>query len=558
MRAPEAETRTPAPIIIFAMGVVALILARMVYLVFVVGDEYSSQAQETRTVTINTTPKRGTIYDRNGVVLAASVDATTIYCNPTEVENVQQTAAEIAKVLGGTAADYVSTLTTNGTTFSYIKRQGDVDAANKLKARKTEDPDALKGVYFLPDSRREYPNGQTAGQIIGICDVDGNGICGLELQYDDVLKGSSGVYVAERSEGGTEIPGSVQENVAAKSGEDIMVTIDVSMQAEVERLLASETQRVGKKGTAVMMDSSNGEVYAMCSYPYLNPSDTANSESGSDNVICVTQSLEPGSMMKTVTALGILQSGQMKPESTVACPAVLQADEYEITDAWERSGQTMTLDTILTQSSNVGISLASDCIGAQGIYENLEKSKILEKTGIDFPGEASGYVTDWSTWSNIQRYNITFGQGVNVTPIAMTRFYAALENGGVATKPHLLMMKTQTSERMTYDTVNLGYSESALSDITSMLHNVVENNESNKAGIDGYNVCGKTSTAEYTESGKYVDGKYNIGFCGFLKGASLPLTCYVGITESESSTTTTQVFHDIMKAAIDRYGITTK
>ena len=552
------ETKSPAWIIILALFVVALIVARMAYLVFVVGDEYSSQAQETRTVTVKTTPKRGTIYDRNGVVLAASVDATTIYCNPTEIENVQQTAAEIAAVLGGVAADYVSSLTTNGTTFSYIKRQGDVEAAKELKEAKAKNPDLLKGVYFLSDSRREYPNGETAGQVIGICDVDGNGICGLELEYDDILKGSAGVYIAERSEGGTEIPGSVQENVAAKSGEDIMVTIDVSMQAEVEQLLSSETQRLGKLGTAVLMDSTNGEVYAMCSYPYLNPSDPSNSESGSDNVICVTQSLEPGSMMKTVTALGILQAGTMTPESTVACPAALAADEYYITDAWERSSQTMTLDTILTQSSNVGISLASDTIGAQGIYDNLLKSEILEKTGIDFPGEASGSVSDPANWSNIQRYNITFGQGVNVTPIAMTRFYAAIENGGVGTTPHLLMMKTQSGERTTYDSKTLGYGTSALADIKSMLHNVVENNENNNAGIEGYDVCGKTSTAEYTESGKYVEGKYNIGFCGFLNNASLPLTCYVGITESGTSANTTQVFHDIMKAAIDRYGITTK
>ena len=530
----------------------------MAYLVFIVGDEYSSQAQETRTVTINTTPKRGTIYDRNGVVLAASVDATTIYCNPTEVDNVQEEATEIAKVLGGVAADYVSSLTKNGTTFSYIKRQGDVEAAKKLKEIKAENPDALKGVYFLADSRREYPNGQTAGQIIGICDVDGNGICGLELQYDDILRGTSGVYVAERSEGGTEIPGSVKENVSAKAGEDIMVTIDVSMQAEVEAYLATETQRIGKLGTAILMDSSNGEVYAMCSYPYLNPSKPTESESGSDNVICVTQSLEPGSMLKTVTALGILQSGKMTPESTVSCPASLAADEYYITDAWERYGETMTLDTILTKSSNVGISLASDVLGAQGIYNNLLKSKILEKTGIDFPGEASGKVSDVESWSNIQRYNITFGQGINVTPIAMCRFYAAIENDGVGVTPHFLMMKTQSGERVTYDTEDLGYSETAKTDITSMLSNVVKNNENNMAGIDGYEVCGKTSTAEYTEKGKYIEDTYNVGFCGFLNNASLPLTCYVGITQAPKSTTTTQVFHDIMKSAIDRYGITTR
>ena len=558
MTASVKATRSASPIVIIALIAVACIFARMAYLVIIVGDEYSTQAQETRTVTIKTTPKRGTIYDRNGVVLAASVDATTIYCNPTEVDNVQEASKLIASVLGGVATDYVSCLTTNGTTFSYIKRQGDVELAKKLKEVKSENPEVLKGVYFLSDSRREYPNGQVAGQIVGICDVDGNGICGLELQYDDILKGSSGVYVAERSEAGTEIPGSVKENIAAKSGEDIMVTLDVSMQMQVEQILAEQTQKVGRLGCAVLMDSTNGEIYAMCSYPYLNPAKPQESESGSDNVICVTQNLEPGSMMKTVTALGILQAGKMTPESTVACPAALQADEYYITDSWERGGLTMSLDTILTKSSNVGISLASDSIGAQGIYDNLVKSRILEKTGIDFPGEASGSVTDPSTWSNIQRYNITFGQGIRVTPLEMVKFYASIENDGVATTPHLLMVKTQNGTRPTYETQDLGYSETALSDLKSMLHNVVQNNESNKAGIDGFDVCGKTSTAEYTENGEYVKGKYNVGFCGFLNGASMPFTCYVGMTESEATVTTTQVFHDIMKTAVDRYGITTR
>ena len=296
-RRESPDLKSPTLIVGGVFLVVAFILMRLFFLVFVVGDEYASQAQETRTVTINTTPKRGTIYDRNGVVLAASVDATTIYCNPTEIENVTKVATEVAKVLGGEAKDYVSSLSTNGTTFSYIKRQGDVEAANKLKEAKKQNPELLAGIYFLSDSRREYPNGQVAGQIIGICDVDGNGICGLELEYDDVLRGEAGVYVAERSENGAEIPGSVQENVTAKSGEDIMISIDVSMQAEVETLLADQTEKLGNKGNAVLMDASNGEIYAMASYPYLNPANTSESESGSDNVICVTQALEPGSMM---------------------------------------------------------------------------------------------------------------------------------------------------------------------------------------------------------------------------------------------------------------------
>ncbi len=527
----------------------------MFYLSVVVSSDYSAQAKETRTVTINTTAKRGTIYDRNGTVLAASVDATTVYCNPTEIEDEDKVASVIAECLGGSADDYLEALTKSNTTFAYIKRQGDVDAAKKLKEKKNEDLELLKGIYFLDDSRREYPNGEVAGQIVGICDVDGNGICGLELEYDDVLKGENGEYVAERSMSGTQIPGAVQQNKEAKSGQDIMTTIDVSLQAQVEEYLKTYISKLGKKGSVILMDSSSGEIYSMCSYPYLNPSNPSESESGSDNVTAITQASEPGSTMKSVTALGLLQSGKMGINDEIYCPYELKADEYTIKDSWERGSETMSLDRIITKSSNIGISLASDRLGATGIYENLQKSQILKKTGIDFPGEAAGYVQDVNTWSNVGRYNITFGQGISVTPLETCRFYGAVCNNGVAVTPHFLLTKTQTGETFGSSEVDLGYSKEAINNLKTMLRDVVNNNSHVKAGIEGYDVCGKTATAEYSEDGKYVEQVYNIGFTGFLNNASIPFVCYTGITNASSSTNTTELFRDIMKVAIEKYSV---
>ena len=393
--------------------------------------------------------------------------------------------------------------------------------------------------------------------MIGICDVDGNGVCGLEKEYDEILKGQNGTYKAEHSMSGSQIPGAVKEEVAAVPGQDIMISIDVSIQAEVENYLSTNLEQIGsEKGTVVLMDSSNGEIYAACSYPFFDPSNPSDSVSGSENLIAVSGTYEPGSTMKTVTSLGILEAGVMTPSDTVYCPVSIQADEYYISDAYDRSGQTMTLDQVLTNSSNVGISLASDKIGRDGIYANLIKSKVLEATGIDFPGEASGYVSDASKWSTIQRYNVTFGQGVTVTPLSMLRFYAAVANDGVAVTPHFLISKTQSAEYSTYETTDLGYSQTALNDLKSMLHNVVTNNTDNKAGIDGYDICGKTSTAEYVgDNGKYVSGRYNLGFAGFINNASTKFACYVGAMNVGIETNMTGVFGQIMSSAITRYKV---
>lgn len=554
--AKNANLRSPNLLFVLFGIVVVLIIAKLFFLNVIVGDQYRSQALESRTSTIETTAKRGTIYDRNGVVLAASVDATTVYCNPNEVKNVSKCASTIAECLGGKDTDYLDALTKNNTTFAYIKRQADVDAAKKLKEKVGNDEENLSGIYFLKDSKREYPNGEVAGQIIGICDVDGNGICGLELKYDKELKGEGGKYVAERSENGSIIPGAVKENKTAVAGDDIMVTLDIVMQGYVEKSLSAQVERLGSKsGSAILMNSANGEIYSMCSYPYLNPANTENSEVGSDNVSCITQAIEPGSMMKTCTALGLLQANVMQPEDKIACPASIKADEYYIKDARERGAQTMSLDQILTTSSNVGISLASDKLGHQKIAENIIKSKLLEKTGVDFPGEASGNMSDVSTWSKIEGYNITFGQGITTTPIEMTRFYAAIANDGIATTPHFLLARMKNAEKVSYDTVDLGYSKDALSKIKGMLRNVVKNNSENKSNIDGYEVCGKTSTAEFSDGGKYVDGRYNLGYCSFLNNASEKFVCYAGAMDVRVESNMTGVCGDIMKEAISRYRV---
>lgn len=534
------------PAVIF-LAIAAIFVLRLLYLQVLVSGEYSANASEVRTIRFDVTPHRGTIYDRNGIVLAVSVDSKTIYCNPSEVTNVDYEARKLAEILGGEKEDYEAKLTSDSSTFAYIKRQADVDVADRVKQ------EGLDGIYFIDESRREYPNGHVGGQVIGACDVDGNGICGLELQYDDILKGTPGSYSGERGERGTPIPGGVHEDVKAIDGEDIMISLDITLQEAVERCLENglRGERNKKQGSALLMDSETGDIFAACSYPFLDPSDLANSYVGSDNLTPITMSIEPGSVFKAFTALSVLEENALSPSDELFVPSSLDADEYTITDAHERDDAMMTFSEILDKSSNVGISLALDKVGFKKLHGVLRSLKFSESTGIDFPGEASGSLADVSQWSKVGGYNIGFGQGMTATPLQIVRAYGAIANNGIMVEPHFLISKPLSNEWMNYETVEVLSDQSAIDRLIGMLRGVVTDGTGKDANIDGFEVVGKTSTAQIAESGGYAEERWNLCFTGFINSSSSPLICFVGANDVDYEGNVSPIFHDIMVEAVD-------
>lgn len=535
---------------LFAL-IAVVFLGRLLYLQVIVADEYSRMAEESRTISFETTPRRGTIYDRNGNVLAISIDATTIYANPVEVTDPIGEAAKLASVLGGEAADYQAILSDTSTTFVYIKRQSEVELAEQVKAMK------LPGVYFIADTRREYPNGSIGGQVIGYCNVDGVGITGLELQYDSVLRGTPGTYSAERGEDGLPIPGGVHVDTPAVDGTDIMVSLDIKMQDAMEQALLEGCTSMGTdQGSAMLMNHETGEILATCSLPFMNPANMAESEVGSDQVKGITQQFEPGSIFKTVSILSVLENEVMGPDDELFCPAEIEADGYTISDAHEREDATFTLREIFDQSSNVGVSLVTEQMGFDALHENILQYNLNERTGVDYPGEASGYMQDFGTWGRITGYNVSFGQGISVTPLQITRLYGAIANDGVEVTPHFLVSKPQTGELIRYDSELVIDNLAALDTMKSMLRSVVTDGTGKAADIEGYDVVGKTSTAEIAEGGVYKKGVYNLCFTGFIDNSTSDLVCFVGANEVYGMASVAHIFKDIMTFAIDQYDIT--
>ena len=545
-----ADSNRASVLVAFFALLALLFFGRLFYLQVIVSGQYSAMAQETRTVSFDTTPRRGTIYDRNGTVLATSVDATTIYANPAEVDDPAGEAAKLAEVLGGEAADYQEKLSQESTTFVYLKRQADVEVAAQVKQL------GLKGVYFIADTRREYPCGRIGGQVIGFCNVDGEGITGLELQYDDVLSGTPGTYSAERGQNGIPIPGGVHEETPAVDGQDIMISIDIQLQEYVEERLEQGAKDISAEGgTAVVMDGGTGEIYAAATLPYLNPADMSTVEEGADQLKAVTQAYEPGSVFKTVSTMALLETDSMKPDDTLFCPAVIEADGYKVSDSHERDDATFTLREILDQSSNVGISLSVEKMGFDKLYDHIKTYNLNEPTGVDYPGEASGTLQPFDKWARITGYNVSFGQGIAVTPLQITRFYGALVNDGVEVTPHFLINLPQTGETPTYATEDVIANKSAIPTMVDMLKTVVTDGTGKPAQIEGFSVAGKTSTAEVAEGGKYKEDVYNLCFTGFLADSSSQVVCFVGANEVPGTGNVAGVFKDIMTCAIDRFKI---
>ena len=582
------------PLAIFAIFA-AVFFLRLVYLQVIVAGDYSAQAQAQRTSYLTIEPRRGTIYDRNGVVLATSVDATTIYVDPTEVTDVNMTAQLLADSLGGQASDYLEKVTANNTRYSVIKRKADTSVGDDLQSRVTERvAEAQKqenarakdageqaqtvqsGIHFVTESRREYPNGQVAGQVVGACsigvDEDKNreyyyGICGLEKQYNDVLSGTPGYYEAEYGRSGQAIPGGVHEQVDAVDGQDIVVSIDINLQRDVEEYLTNGCKNLeAASGSAVLMDGSTGEIYAAASLPLFNPADRSEVKEGAMQLKCVTDLFEPGSIFKSVSTMAILETGTLTPDSELFCPASITADGYTISDAHERGDATFTLREILDQSSNVGISLATEQMGFDELYNHIVKYNLHSTTGVDYPGEgeegtdALGMLAPLEQWSAVQAYNVSFGQGVSVTPLQMTRFYGAIVNSGVECVPHFLLSMPQSGYTPVYETEDVIENKDAIGDMQSMLKTVVTDGTGKLAAIDGYNVAGKTSTAEIydEENGGYRKNVYNLAFTGFLADSSSKLVCFVGANEVPGNRVVTPIFKDIMTSAIDRFGITSE
>jgi cell division protein FtsI/penicillin-binding protein 2 len=532
-----------------------LIGVRLLWIQVVRAPQYTAMASAQRMRDIQVPARRGTIYDREGEPLAKSMPASTIYAAPNTIKDKSGTAQVLASVLGGSVKSYRDKLDRdNG--FVYIARKVDMSRAQRLQALK------LTGIGFLDDSQRVYPSGELACQVLGFVGVDGVGLAGIEKRYDSVLGGKPGVLLGERDPYGRPIPGGVQKNVDPVDGHDIVLTIDKDIQYHAQLELAKAIKKWDAKGgSVVVMNPRNGEIYAMASTPEFDPNDFAKAKPAAFRNRPVSDAYEPGSTIKSLTAAAVIDKGLFTGKSMFQLPPTLHIAGRTIHDSESRGAVDWSLTQIVTNSSNVGAVKVGLRLGKTGLYDYFSKFGLTEATGVDYPGEARGWLPAPKLWSPSSIANIPFGQGVSATPLQLCRAVSGIADGGRIVTPHFLLDVPQDSaENGTWPTKR-AISAKAAAATTAILEKVVTDGTGTAAKVPGYTVAGKTGTAQVALSNGrgYAKGTYIGSFIGYLPAENPQVLICVKIDEPRNSiyggTVAAPVFSTLAKFTVEHLKI---
>lgn len=539
------------------MGVVMLLCAsKLVWLQVVDANSLRSAAAARRQNVVVVQAKRGTIYDRNGNVLAMSQDCKTIYCNPREVNDPNGAAAIMADVLGGDASSYVDSLTGNST-FSYIRRQVNTNDAASIKDRLKER--GVKGVYYLDDTKRVYPYGNVGGQVLGIVGTDGDGLSGLELYYNDILKGTNGEVIFETGSGGTPIAGASTTTTEAQNGTDIVISLDIGIQEVAEKTIRQGVDDYdADSGSVMVSDPATGEILAACSTPLFDITDTSVIEEGALNLKPVSSSFEPGSIFKILTEAIGLESGSVRDDDVFSVPASVEVGDDTVRDDDSRD-YTMDMDLreILRRSSNVGIAtVAQTRIGADAFAQGVSGFQIGQKTGIDYPGEVDGLVKSRVEYDGASLGSMSFGQSLAIPLVQMVQAIGSIANDGSLITPHFLVSKG--GQRVDWPSKGASVSKETCDRVTDYMRTVVEEGTARRAQVAGYDIAGKTGTGEQAgESGSYVAYSYVSSLIGFAPTDDPEVLVYVGLngTPYLATSSAAPLFSTIMGEALSDMGV---
>ena len=500
-------------------------LARAVWLQGVRAQPLSNLAAKQQRQTIELPARRGTIFDRNGVPLALGEQATTVYADPTQVRNARLVALAAEKALGLDAESIFPQLKDTSRAFVYLQRKADSVKAERLRARE------LPGVGFYTEERRRYPQGAVGAQVLGFAGQDNQGLAGIELQLNDVLRGRPGRETVIRDPFGRVVD--VLSETAERQGRDVFLTLDHRIQARAEDVLRRTARQWGaKSATAVVLDPSSGEIYAMATAPTFDANRFAEATPDAQRNRTASDTYEPGSTFKLIPVAGALSEGLVTPHSAFTLSTSIQVADRVIHEHEPRPTVRMTVADIVAQSSNVGAITLAQQLGSERLASWVDRFGFGSKTGLDFPGETAGIVPPLDTWSGSTIGTLPIGHGIAVTPVQMAAAYAAVANDGVWLQPHLVehvagrgAVRVERRRLLT---------PAVASQLATMLTGVVaEGGTGLAAAVPGYHVAGKTGTAAkpLPDGSGYSTSRYVASFVGFVPATRPRLVILVTVDE---------------------------
>ncbi|MEO8291751.1 MAG: penicillin-binding protein 2 [Actinomycetota bacterium] len=533
------------------------VMARLSVLQLREGGSYEERGYFQRLHTFTLPAQRGSILDASRQPLALSVEARDVYADPRFVQDIEAAAAAIAPVLGLRIAQVRRSLSAGGS-FSYVARQVDLSTAQRLEALK------LPGIGFLPVPKRSYPDGPLAAQVLGYVGTDGDGLAGLEYQYQAMLQGTPGQLRQEMSPSGQPIASGVDELSAPVPGDDLVTTLDRQFQYQVQAALAAAVKaNHAKGGTVIVMDPHTGDVYAMASYPAFDANAFAQADEEIRRNTALVDAFEPGSVNKIITAAAAIQQHAVALDRRFEVPDQMLVSGFTIHDSHPHPVEKMTLGDIIAESSNIGAAKVAQQVGAPTMSSYLARFGFGRTTGTGFPGETPGVVPPLADWSDATLATIAYGQGLAVSPMQMASVYATIANHGVWVQPRLAA--GQIDGDGVFHPADAAPTRRVISSatadtVTRMLASVVQDGTGTLAQIPGYQVAGKTGTALKVDPGTGRYGrKYVASFIGFLPASDPqvviaaiidePTTIYGGIASAP-------LFQQLARYSIQRLGIT--
>ncbi len=516
----------------FGLVWVLLIAGRLYHLQVLRYEHYASKAerQQQRVVTLD--PPRGTIYDAQGRELAVSIQVDSVYAVPPEVEDPAATAAALARVVPDLDRDKLARQLAGDREFVWVARKLDPPVAEKVHALK------LKGLYFVPESKRYYPMKELAAQVLGYVGTDNHGLAGLEQIYDREITGKPGkrTVLRDARQGTVAAPGLSFSD--PEPGHDLYLTLDATVQHIVERELARAIEeRHARRGSAIFIDPATGGVLAMASYPSFDPNDFGGASPESRRNQAVTDVYEPGSTFKIVTAAAALEAGVVREDERIDCGmgSITLYKDIRVHD--HKPYGMLTFAEVISHSSNIGVIRVAQRIHDDRFYATVRGFGFGRPTGIDLPGESAGILHKVEKWGLLEKDYIAFGQGVSVTPLQLVSATAAVANDGVLLKPHVVAAVSRGEARLpkypSPPVVGRPISPGTARELTQLLEGVVSEGTGKPAAIPGYQVAGKTGTAQIPVRGGYHG--YLPSFVGFAPADRPALVGLVAIAEPQGN-----------------------
>ncbi|HET7485042.1 MAG TPA: penicillin-binding protein 2 [Solirubrobacterales bacterium] len=483
-----------------------VIAGRAFWLQGVQGSKLASEAISQQTQSIPLPSLRGSLLDRHGNALASSEDAATIFAIPAEVEKPARTAEKLAPILELPADKVLSEI--SGET-SYVALAHKVDLPTAARVERL----GLPGIGEDPDSRRTYPQGELAAQVIGAVGAEDEGLTGLEAGEESVLHGTDGERRIVTDAKGEPIR--LETAQEAEDGSNIELTLDPAIEAKTEQVLAEVGETYAPKGaTAIVMDPRSSQILAMANWPPVDPTDLA-AASPEDLMNRATGfTYEPGSTFKAFTVSAALEEKLVTPETSFYLPSQLHVADRVIEDAEERPPIDLTVAQILAQSSNVGAVEIGLKVGATRFSRWIDRFGFGRPTGVQFPAEEQGIVPALDEYSGSTMGNLPMGQGLSVTPMQMMAGYEAIANGGILRRPQLIekVGEETVPEPKGHRVIEAGVA----AQVREMLEGVLAaGGTASEVSVPGYKLAGKTGTAQVAENGTYSKTKYVASFIGF-------------------------------------------